>query len=102
MTNTEKRQDLFNGNFMNNGVEGVLDDKFQDPKMLIVRDFHTESIQQALAEERERVVEIVNFIDYDFLADLSNEEKYPVEYAVNFERRRIRILLSSLDKPKDI
>ena len=59
-------------------------------------------IQQALAEERERVVEIVNFIDYDFLADLSNEEKYPVEYAVNFERRRIRILLSSLDKPKDI
>ena len=47
MTNTEKRQDLFNGNFMNNGVEGVLDDKFQDPKMLIVRDFHTESIHQA-------------------------------------------------------
>ena len=62
MNNTEKRQDLFNGNFMNNGVEGVLDDKFQDPKMLIVRDFHTESIHQALAEDRARVVGKIEYL----------------------------------------
>ena len=71
-----------------------------------LKELFSESIHQAVAEERARAVEIVSFIDYDFLADLSNEEKYPIEYAIYSERKRIQLALaSSQDKPltnKDI
>jgi len=66
-----------------------------------LRTFIASKINQAIAEERKRVVEIVNFIDDDFLADLSNDEKYPLEYCINSERKRIRTALSSLDKPDE-
>ena len=61
--------------------------------------FISETIDQAVAEERARAVEIVSFIDYDFLADLSNEEKYPIEYAIYSERKRIQLALADLNKP---
>ena len=50
----------------------------------------SDKLDQAIAEERERIVDIVSFIDEDFLSDISNEEKYPIEYAINYERRRIQ------------
>ena len=102
MTNTEKRLELFNGNFMNNGVEGVLDDKFQDPTMLIVRDFHAESIQQALAEERERVLLLIekNYTDEIEELRLSNnglKSKEKFEKVIGIYKNS---LLSYLKNPK--
>jgi len=111
MTYTEKRLELFDV-FLNRltdekpglhtkNCRGHLHD-INCPTVKIkknIKAFLSESITQAEQEMMKKVVEIVNFIDYDFLADLSNEEKYPVEYSINFERKRIRTALSSLDKP---
>jgi hypothetical protein len=40
----------FNAQFMNNGVDGILDDKFQDQQMLLVKSF----ISKLLKEQEER------------------------------------------------
>ena len=37
----------FDGRFMNNGINGLLDDKFQDQKMLLIRKFFIEAIAKA-------------------------------------------------------
>jgi len=36
---TKETEAEFDGAFMNNGVNGVLDDKFQEPKMLMIKAF---------------------------------------------------------------
>ena len=41
----------FDGRFMNNGINGLLDDKFQDQKMLLIRKCFIEAIQQAREEK---------------------------------------------------
>ena len=45
----------FEGNFMNNGISGVLADKFQDPKMLLIRDFLLSSLHKVATEAIEAV-----------------------------------------------
>lgn len=54
MTNWEKD---FNGRFMNNGVNGILDDKFQDQKLLLVKDFISSLLEQQKKEIIEEVKE---------------------------------------------
>jgi len=65
-----------------------------------IESFLETELDTARQEERERVVDIVSFIDEVFLTDIANEEKYPIEYAINYERRRIQLaILSLLDNP---
>jgi len=40
--------DNFNHRFMNNGINGVLPDKFQDADKLLIRDFYMQSQQKLL------------------------------------------------------
>jgi len=50
----------FDGNFMNNGLNGVLPDEYQDPKMLLIKKFIEELYDKAyeegyLSERMERI-----------------------------------------------
>ena len=86
MTYTEKVLEEF---------DNLSDYRFADKQNRAeMRYFIATSIAQTEQALMERVEGIVNFIDDDFLADSSNEEKYPVEYTINFERKRIRTALA--------
>jgi hypothetical protein len=70
----------FEGNFMNNGVKGVLLDRFQDERMIIIREFfinHLKILEQAIREdEREKIKnEIENILgDYNKGGDYYEEK----------------------------
>ena len=55
MTPTQKIIEEFEGNFMNNSIKDVLDDKFQDPKMILLRKFLLSSLHQVATEAIEAV-----------------------------------------------
>jgi len=52
----------FDSRFMNNGVNGVLDDKFQDEKMLLVKDFLLSQIRTAVENERKELLDSLDNI----------------------------------------
>lgn len=54
----EEKKD-FEGAFMNNGINGVLDDQFQDPKMLLIRKHFTTAMQRACEAGRAEIVKEV-------------------------------------------
>lgn len=49
----------FNGNFMNNGLHGVLEERYQDPKMMLIRDYIRAIVKYTRADERKKFVEVV-------------------------------------------
>ena len=55
MTYIEKVLKDFEKEFMNNGVNGVLDDKFQDAKVLIMRSFLRTSLLNLLSEIEQKM-----------------------------------------------
>ena len=55
MTLTEKIIKEFEEMFLNNSINGVLDDKFQDEKMMLIKDFILSSLHQIATEAIEAV-----------------------------------------------
>jgi hypothetical protein len=61
-------EEEFDSRFMNNGVNGILDDKFQDEKMLLVKDFLLSQIRTAVEKTTKEI--------YDTTCDKMNKEGY--------------------------
>ena len=55
MTPTKKIIKEFEEMFLNNSINGVLDDKFQDEKMMLIKDFILSSLHQVATEAIEAV-----------------------------------------------
>jgi len=50
----------FDGRFMNNGINGLFDDKFQDQKMLLIRKFFIDTLNKRDHEFKNLISEEIN------------------------------------------
>ncbi len=63
----------FNSAFMNNGVNGLLDDNFQDPRMLIIKKHFKQSQKQLVEAIEKELVSSIKKLTFEILDRLMNK-----------------------------